>query len=83
MCHSRVSHILAPTSPLIDLIAATRQAAAASVAGGLIAASGRPHSLKEAMEVMSDVFMAMYPEPGNGRYQAWQAQEDRFDKRYT
>ncbi|MFI4933460.1 MAG: hypothetical protein ACHP7N_02470 [Caulobacterales bacterium] len=64
------------------LIAAAKRAAAASLAGGIIAASGRQHSLKEALEVLSDVQNAMFPEHGSGHYQAWAANEDRFHKVY-
>jgi hypothetical protein len=55
----------------VQTLAATRSAAAASLAGGIIAASGRPHSLKEAMEVWHGCYCALFPHPGNGRYEMW------------
>jgi hypothetical protein len=74
-----------PHSPQREtlLINATQRAAAASLAGGIIAASGRPHSLKEALEVLSDVHNAMFSAPGNGHYERWKADEGRFDKIYS
>ncbi len=64
------------------IIAASKNAAAASLAGGLIAASGRPHSLEEAMAVFTEVCFAMDPHPGHGRYKAWAQNPDRFKKVY-
>ena len=49
----------------------TEQATAASLASGLIAASGRAHSIQEALELMFDIQYALYPSPGAGRYQKW------------
>lgn len=40
---------------------ALRTAAAASLAGGIIAASGRPHSADEAVQVLEQVRAAMKP----------------------
>jgi hypothetical protein len=61
---------------------ATRNAAAASLAGGMIAATGRPHSLEEALAVYNAAYFAMFPSEGNGRYEAWKAEEDRLTKVY-
>lgn len=52
-------------------LAAARQGVAASLAGGIIAASGRPHSIADALALHQAVYFALYPEPNNGRYQAW------------
>jgi len=43
------------------LLNAIRRSTAASLAGGIIAASGRPHSTKEAMAVLKDVHSVMFP----------------------
>lgn len=56
-----------------DLIRATREAAAASLAGGIIAASGRPHSPEQAKAVFNDVFWTLFPSPSNGDFNLWQA----------
>ncbi len=40
---------------------AMRTAAAASLAGGIIAASGKPHSADEAVQVLEQVRQAMRP----------------------
>lgn len=55
---------------------ATKRAAAASIASGMIAASGRPHSIEEATELALSVFHAMFPDPSQGRFKAWQESVD-------
>jgi hypothetical protein len=60
------------SDPQLDqLINVTRLAAAASIAGGLIAASQRPHSVQEAAELTTNCFFQLFPAPGNGRYDSW------------
>ncbi|MBN9219238.1 MAG: hypothetical protein J0I79_14900 [Mesorhizobium sp.] len=54
--------------------AATQAAAAASLAGGIIAASGRPWTMEEAISVYHDAFFSMFPQPGHGRYDMWKNQ---------
>jgi hypothetical protein len=54
-----------------QVLIASRQAVAASLAGAIIASAGRPHSIGEALEVFRDVYWAIYPEPSHGNYQAW------------
>lgn len=69
-----------PMSPTgeTQLVSAIRSAVAASLAGSIIAASGRPHSIKEALEVVNNVHHAMYPNAGSGRYQAWAEKKDEI-----
>lgn len=71
-----------PTIAETQMISALRTAAAASLAGGIIAASGRPHSLQEAIEVQNKVYWAMFPDPSHGRYQATKAATD-MEKAHT
>jgi hypothetical protein len=59
-----------------QIIASVRSSAAASLAGGIIAASGRPWSLSPAMGLLTDVNFAMHPVPGDGHYEAWKAKKD-------
>jgi hypothetical protein len=54
-----------PTTDVPEL-AASRQAAAAALAGGMIAASRRPWSLREAVDIFHHVHFAMYPSSGHG-----------------
>jgi hypothetical protein len=54
-----------------QLVQATRLAAAASIAGGMIAASQRPHSVQEAAELTHSCYFALFPAPGHGRYDTW------------
>lgn len=44
----------------------------ATLAAALIAASGRPHSVQEAIDLMRDLQFSMHPSPGSGAYQEWQ-----------
>ena len=46
-----------------------KQHTVATLAAGIIAASGRPHSIAEALALRDDVYWALYPEPGNGAYE--------------
>jgi hypothetical protein len=71
-----------PSTHELQLLAATRSAATASLAGGIIAASGRPWSLKEAMALLEHVQFAMFPNPKNANYKAWQATADSFNRVY-
>ncbi len=45
---------------LHDLLAALDRAAAASLAGGIIAASGKPHTPAQAIEVQQAVLRTMF-----------------------
>jgi hypothetical protein len=63
-----------------ELLAAMRSAAAASLAGGIIAASGRPWSIEEALILARDVDFAIYPDPGHAEYEEWKKRaEDRLN----
>jgi hypothetical protein len=53
-----------------------KQHTAATLAAGIIAASGRPHSIAEALALRDDVYWALYPEPGNGAYDTWAKTKD-------
>lgn len=64
----------------IQLLAATQHAAAAALAGGIIAASGRPHSVREALELQRSVFYALFPHGGHGRYEQWAKDPDNLNK---
>ena len=61
---------------LNQVLHSTNRAAAASLAGGIIAASGRPYSVGEAMELLQTVSFTMNPAPNYGNYQAWAAEKD-------
>lgn len=61
---------------------AAQRGAAASLAGGIIAASGRPHTLAEAMKVLAEVHYAMFPSQENPGYQEWMKDPDRLTTPY-
>lgn len=54
-----------------DLLAAVRSSVAASLAGGIIAASRRPWSIEQALVLARDVEYAVYPDSGSAPYQEW------------
>jgi len=56
---------------LNQLLTATKTSAAASLAAGMIAASGRPHSVQEALELVHSIKFALYPTPNNDAYKQW------------
>jgi hypothetical protein len=72
-----------PPSPVAtaQLIAATKVAAAASLAGGMIAASGRPWSLKEALELLHHCDYAIFRH-SDGHAMAWAADPNRLERIY-
>jgi hypothetical protein len=64
-----------PNAELIKIMSqvvrASNRAAQASLAGAIIAASGRPHSIDEALDVLRSVSFAMNPAPGGPDYEEW------------
>jgi hypothetical protein len=72
----------AESSSDVRAVHAARASAAASLAGGLIAASGRAHTLREAVHIYQDVYWALWPEHGHPRYEAWARDENRYEKTY-
>ncbi len=56
----------APDGPV-----SSRHVVAASLAGGIIASSGLPHTVPQALEVFADVFWTLYPDRGSEHYDAW------------
>jgi len=54
-----------------EMLEATRAAAAASIAAGLISASGRAHSVGEAVKLLRDVQWSLWPNERYGAYQEW------------
>jgi hypothetical protein len=58
------------------LVRMTRKAAAASLAGGVIAAAGRSVSVERAMAIHRDIYFSLFPEPKNKNYQTW---KQKFD----
>jgi hypothetical protein len=44
----------------------------ATLAAALIAAAGRPHSVQEVRNLMTDLQYSSNPNPGSGHYQDWQ-----------
>jgi hypothetical protein len=69
---------MAAESTLISarLAAASRQQVAATLASGIIAASDRAHSIEQALEIMHDIYHAMYPERGSTAYKEWEKTKD-------
>ncbi len=63
-----------PAASLPDierLIIATERSAAVTLAAALITASGRSHSVDEAVELSRDIEHSLFPRPSTRPYQAW------------
>lgn len=63
-----------------EQINATRWAAATAMAGGIIAASQRPHSIEEAYELAQSCYFRLFPAIGNGAYDMWKSRNDTREK---
>ena len=66
-----------PVPPVVvdsirDIGVTAKQQLAATLASALIVASGRAHSVQEAINLMNDFAFALNPQPNNSRYSAWQ-----------
>ncbi len=61
---------------LTQLTEAAKYQTAATLAAGIIAASGRPHSIEEAIALAHNIHFAIHPAPGYGRYEAWAKTKD-------
>lgn len=49
----------------------SRHIVAASLAGGIMASSGLPHTVNEGLAVFADVFWTLYPDRSSEHYIAW------------
>jgi len=63
-----------PLSPadIGKLISAVQQQSVATIASALIIASGKPHSIQQALDISRDIHFAMHPAHNLGAYQAWE-----------
>jgi hypothetical protein len=59
-----------------QLTAATRQQNAVTLAAAIITASGRPHSIEQALEIQRDIYFALYGDRSTGAYQEWEKTKD-------
>ena len=71
-----------PLQEVVKLVSATQTNAAATLAAAIIAASGRPHSVNEALKVLNDVKLSLFPLPGSGYYDHWK-KEAKLDVPHT
>ena len=63
----------------VQMLEATKHQAVASLAAGIIAASGRPWSIQQALDLKTDIYFAMYPSPNSGAFTAWaKTREERL-----
>ena len=51
---------------------ATKWHAAATLASSIVAASGRPHSIQQALEITRNIHFAMFPVPNDPAYKEWE-----------
>lgn len=60
---------------------ATKWHTATSLASAIIIASGRPHSIQQALDIARDVHFAMFPVPNLGAYKDWEkVKHERLNK---
>lgn len=76
-----VSAAVQTNNLLTQLLLLNKSAVAASLAGGMIAASHRAHSPEQAIELYRTIFNALYPSPGHGHYQAWEKDREAHMKK--
>ena len=58
-----------------------RQQVAATIASAIMASSGRPYSIQQAIEILRDVHYALYPAPNAEPYNEWaKTREARLSK---
>jgi hypothetical protein len=58
-----------------------RRQNATILAAAIISASGRPHSIEQALEIVRDIQFATNPNPGSGAYQEWaKTKDERLSK---
>lgn len=65
-----------PNSDAARLLEVGKAQVAATLASALIIASGRPHSIAEALELAKDIRYSMYPANGSGHYEDWKKKFD-------
>ena len=81
MAGSSFAPPVAPSAQTATLtLEATKTGAATSLAAGLIAAARKPISIEDALAIYGDVRHAMFPNPGNGHYEAFKADPTRLTK---
>ena len=61
----------ASSADIQKLVIATQTNAAATLAAALITRSSRPHSVQEALDIMRDIQLSLWPLPGNVAYDDW------------
>jgi hypothetical protein len=66
---------------MLHIREALKAQAAATLAASIVTASGRPHSIQQALDIARDIQMAMYPSPQSGFYQEWaKTKEEKLNK---
>jgi hypothetical protein len=60
-----------PPTAISDITRQMAQLSQATLAAAIITASGRPHSIQQAFDLMRDIQFAMHPQPGSGAYSEW------------
>jgi hypothetical protein len=63
------------------LLQLLRRQNATTLAAAIISASGRPHSIEQALEIVTDIQFALNPNPRAGAYQEWaKTKDERLSK---
>jgi hypothetical protein len=75
-------------SPMTLVFAQLREArkwqSVATLASAIITKSGRPYSIEQALEIVQDIHLALYPGRNFGAYKEWEKTKDaRLKKIHT
>jgi hypothetical protein len=64
-----------------QLTEATKWQSATTLASAIIIASGRPHSIQQALDIARDIHFAMFPAHNLGAYKDWEkTKHERLSK---
>jgi hypothetical protein len=61
---------------IAQMTEATKAQTVATITASIVAASGRPHSIQQVLDISRDVHFAMYPAPNFGAYIEWAKTKD-------
>jgi hypothetical protein len=65
-----------PPVELAQLLTANRQQVTATIASAIMISSSHQYSIQQALEIMHDIYYAVYPAPNSGAYIEWQKTKD-------
>ena len=55
-----------PSGEITQLVSAVRELHVATLTAAIVSSAGRPHSIKEVLEIQRDIFLSQYAGMGRG-----------------